>query len=123
MAGEANRKIFFNDRNLDISEGYRLFLGGIPDLQDINVNTGDESLAATDFVKRVSGLLHKDRIIEGERTFIFSSLRINTFLFVAVLPLLLEDVNRKMKDWGTEGKMNPFNEVYDVCAFFILSLK
>jgi hypothetical protein len=35
-----------------------------------------------------------------------------------VLPLLLEDVHRRMKDWGNEGKINPFNEVYDVHASF-----
>jgi len=92
MAGEPNRKIFFNDRNLDLGEGYRILLGGVPRLEDINVDTSQD---ATEFVKRLSLLIRKERID-------------------LVLPLLLEDVNRRMKEWGTEGKMNPFNEVYDL---------
>lgn len=43
-------------------------------------------------------------------------------LFISVLPLLLQDVDRRMKDWGTEGKINPFNEVNDVCASFHLNV-
>ena len=46
-------------------------------------------------------------------TLCFSLLRL-ILLSAAVLPLFLEDVNLKMKDWGTEGKINPFNEIYDV---------
>ena len=25
-----------------------------------------------------------------------------------------------MKDWGREGKMNPFNEVYDVSLYLLI---
>lgn len=30
------------------------------------------------------------------------------------LPVLLGDVDHRMSEWGTEGKINPFKEVYDV---------
>jgi len=30
IAGEANREIFLNDRSLDLSEGYRILVGGLP---------------------------------------------------------------------------------------------
>ena len=31
-----------------------------------------------------------------------------------MLPVLLDDLNGRMRDWGTKGKINPFKEVYDV---------
>jgi sterol 14-demethylase len=31
-----------------------------------------------------------------------------------VLPVFLDDLNKRMLGWGKEGKMNPFKEVYDV---------
>lgn len=47
----------------------------------------------------------------------FSLPGLDTF-FESVLPLFLEDINLEMNDWGAEGKINPFNEVYDVYASF-----
>jgi sterol 14-demethylase len=91
VAGEANRKIFFNDRSLGLIEGYRILVGGIPSIKHINRDTGEIS----ELIKRLALLLRRERINE-------------------VLPALFEDVDRKMKDWGTEGKINPFNEVYDL---------
>jgi hypothetical protein len=38
----------------------------------------------------------------------------------AVLPTLFDDVNQRMTDWGTEGKINPFEDVYRV-GIFVLS--
>lgn len=35
-----------------------------------------------------------------------------------MIPVLLEDISRQMKDWGREGAVNPFREVHDVCLFF-----
>lgn len=38
-----------------------------------------------------------------------------SYLYIfEVLPNLLYDLNRRMLDWKKEGRMNPFNEVYDV---------
>ena len=41
-------------------------------------------------------------------------------LFVSVIPFLLEDISRRIKDWGSEGKMNPFTEVYDVSLHLLI---
>ena len=62
MAGEENRRVFFNDRNLDLS-GYRIFLGALPNLDDIKVKTeihDDTPL----FIKRLTHLLQRDRVKE-----------------------------------------------------------
>lgn len=64
MAGEANRRIFFNDRNLDLNAGARIFLGAIPRLRDIAVDT-DEPRGVSEFIKQLSLLLDKERIDEG----------------------------------------------------------
>ena len=62
MAGEENRKIFFNDKNLDLS-GYHILLGGIPNLKDIEVDSGlYEDIPET--IKRLLPFLHKERIKE-----------------------------------------------------------
>ena len=109
MSGEENRKIFFNDRNLSLDEGYKILLGGIPNLQDIK---SDYSVDIPEYNKRLLLLFRKERINEGAPTVYDSTILVLTFALV--FPLLLEDVDRRMKDWGSEGKMNPFNEVYDV---------
>ncbi len=33
---------------------------------------------------------------------------------VQVVPLFVEDVHDRMLEWGAEGMINPFKEVYDV---------
>ena len=117
MAGEENRKVFFGDRNLDLSEGYRILLGGVPKLEDIkHTHHADTS----DFIKRLLLLFRKERINEGAPTVCVSTILILTF--ASVFPLLLEDVGRRMKDWGSEGKMNPFNEVYDVSLHLLMMI-
>jgi hypothetical protein len=35
-----------------------------------------------------------------------------------VVPILLDDIHKRMKSWGTEGKINPFREIYDVCFYY-----
>ena len=72
LSGEANRKIFFANRSLDV-QGYQIFMGGAPNLHDIDVNK-HESGVVTEFTKRVSSLLHRDRVIEGAT---------NTYCFIA----------------------------------------
>jgi hypothetical protein len=116
MSGEANRKFFFGDRNLAFSEGYKILLGGIPRLEDIQHDPESEK---SDFIKRLLLLFRKERINEGALTVYFSGILILTF--ASVFPLLLEDINRRMKDWGSEGKLNPFNEVNDVSLYLLTS--
>ena len=64
MSGEENRKIFFNDRNLDIVEGYRLLSGGTPSLKDIDVD-GSRSTTGTELVKQIHLLSRKESVNEG----------------------------------------------------------
>ena len=67
MVGEENRRIFFNDRNLDLS-GYRIFLGALPNLDDdINVKTEIHNDVPL-FIKRLTHLLHRDRVKERTPT-------------------------------------------------------
>ncbi|KAF9557039.1 cytochrome P450 [Agrocybe pediades] len=98
LRGEQARKFFFSQPGLNMTEGYRILMGGAPNLNDVGIEFGGES-ARTDtdegFIKRLLSLLRRDRIQE-------------------TLPVLLDDLNNRMKDWGTEGKINPFKEVYDL---------
>ena len=64
MSGVENRKIFFNDRNLDIIEGYRLLSGGTPSLKDIDVD-GFRSTTGPELVKQIHLLSRKESVNEG----------------------------------------------------------
>lgn len=64
MAGETNRKIFFNNRSLDISEGYRILSGGIPRLEDVELD-GAEARDMPEGMKTLLLLLRKERVNEG----------------------------------------------------------
>ena len=66
MSGEENRKIFFNDRGLDITQGYDILRAGGPDLKYIN---GSGVNGPADFIKRLLLLLRKERVNEGLSTF------------------------------------------------------
>ena len=114
MAGEANRKIFFNDRSLGLSEGYRILSGAAPRIEYINRDTDESSESK----KRLALLLRRERIDEGTNQPMYS-LAMLTSTSALVFLTFFEDVDRKMKDWGNEGKMNPFNEVYDVSFHLI----
>ena len=113
-AGEANRKIFFNDRNLAVDI---TLLGGLPKVEDIDHG---HNTTVPEFIKRLLLLLRKERINEGAPTVYVSTILI--FTFPSVFPTLLEDVSRRMKDWGSEGKINPFNEVNDVSLHLLIPI-
>ena len=115
MAGEENRKVFFSDRNLGLSEGYQILFGDIPRIEDIKIEYVSDTSAS---IKRLILLFRKERIDEGATTVYVSTILILTF--ASVFPLLLEDANHRMKDWGTEGKINPFNEIYDVSLHLLI---
>ncbi|KAJ7043161.1 cytochrome P450 [Mycena alexandri] len=93
LSGEEGRKAFLSEKNFDLQEGYRILGGPAPDPRDINIEPVDGG--ATLFVKHVLNLFRKDRIMD-------------------VTPHLLEDVNRRMDDWGKSGKINPFQEMYNL---------
>lgn len=41
----------------------------------------------------------------------------------AALPVLLADLNNRMQEWGTEGKINPFKEVYEVGSIICIFIE
>jgi hypothetical protein len=73
LAGEANRKVFFGDRNLSLTEGYLILFGAVPKLEDINV---DHNSDLPEFMKRLLLLFRKERINEGAPTVYISTTRI-----------------------------------------------
>ncbi|PPQ70347.1 hypothetical protein CVT25_000127 [Psilocybe cyanescens] len=92
VAGEQSRKVFFNEPGLNMNEGYKILMGGAPDITDANVTAED---IGEGFIKRLLSLIRKDRITD-------------------TLPILLDDMHLRMTEWGTEGKINPFKDVYDL---------
>ena len=73
MAGEANRKVFFGDRNLGLTEGYQILMGGVPRLDDIFDNHYSDK---PELVKRLLILFRKERINEGATTVYISTILI-----------------------------------------------
>jgi hypothetical protein len=70
MAGEANRKVFFNDRSLSLSQGYRILLGGVPTLEYIKPENASHD-DSTELIKRLALLLRRERINEGTNNLCF----------------------------------------------------
>lgn len=112
LNGEQSRKIFFNEKSLDFQEGYNVLMGGFPDLGDINVES-DRQKKNDEFIKRVLMLIHKDMLVEGSSILFAIHLCVNHLRYLAI-PFLLNDVNNKMLEWGKEGTMNPFKDIYEV---------
>ncbi|KIM88310.1 hypothetical protein PILCRDRAFT_253602 [Piloderma croceum F 1598] len=90
MSGEASRITFFNEKDLDFSQGYRLLMGGLGDIKVENEDAGPAM-----FNKRLLKIFRRDRLQH-------------------VMPTLLSDINKRMDAWGMEGKMNPFKNIYDI---------
>ncbi|KAF9530197.1 cytochrome P450 [Crepidotus variabilis] len=96
VVGHEARKVFFNEPSLHFTEGYEILMGGAPQLEDINIDVKADGMEnVSDFIKRLNMLLRKERISE-------------------TLPVFLDDINRRMMDWGKEGAINPFKEVYEL---------
>lgn len=64
MTGLNGRKLFFNNPGLSVAEGYKLFLGGVPNITDVTTEAFEN--IASGFHRRIHFLLQKDRIVEGE---------------------------------------------------------
>ncbi|KZP14162.1 cytochrome P450 [Athelia psychrophila] len=92
MSGANSRKVFFHDKTLNFSEGYRLLMGTSPDMKSIKVDAGEQEVAG--FNKKLAKILRRDRIQDGK-----------------LIPTLFSDVNKRMETWGTEGQLNPFNQI------------
>jgi sterol 14-demethylase len=60
------RKAFLTDKCLSLGEGYKILLGGGPDLADINVETGGLDEEAH-FMPQLLSLTTKDRLQDGAK--------------------------------------------------------
>ena len=117
MTGEQGRKAFLNDQSLNMGEGHKILSGAAPRLTDINIGDDGTSDHARRFIHRLLLLLRKERVADGAYHFWCS------YLFLvgtsSVLPILMDDLNGRMLDWGSKGKINPFKEVYDVSSVLL----
>ncbi|KAG8743134.1 hypothetical protein FRC10_000351 [Ceratobasidium sp. 414] len=97
MRGENARKTFFDRRDLNFTEGYRILFGGVPMVQDIVEDAfekGDKE-RASDFIRRLTMLLRPDRL-------------------TSVNPQIMADLEPNMVKWGTTGKFDPFVDIYSI---------
>ena len=120
MTSEQGRKIFFNDRSLNPGEGYKILFGGGPRLTDIDTSSKSQGIVddAWGFIHRLVLLLRKERVADGACPFWCSYSLLTSFS--SVLPVLLDDINDRMLNWGAKGKINPFKEVYDVRSILFM---
>ncbi|KAJ7709077.1 cytochrome P450 [Mycena olivaceomarginata] len=88
------RKAFLTEKCLSLGEGYKILLGGGPDLADINVETGGLDEEAH-FVRQLLSLTTKDRLQD-----------------VPVFPSFVNDIYKVMAAWGSAGSIDPFTEIY-----------
>lgn len=63
VSGEAGRKAFFNDKDLNFTEGYKVLLGTAPDLEDIKLDIGEEK-ERNSFPRFVLDLSRTERIVD-----------------------------------------------------------
>lgn len=57
--------MFFNEKGLGLDEGYRILMGGAPNIDDISVQPKEGRAKDSELVKRLAVLFRKDRILEG----------------------------------------------------------
>ncbi len=65
LTGTSARKAFLNDPGLNMEEGHKLLVGGALLVENADVNV-DEAVGRNDFIKRLSLLLRKERVVESE---------------------------------------------------------
>ncbi|KAF9644109.1 hypothetical protein BDM02DRAFT_3190905, partial [Thelephora ganbajun] len=98
LTGEDARQAFFSNPHLDLEEGYKILMGTVPDVSDVDMATDGTEGGVALFNKRLNKLLNKARM-------------------QSILPTLLQDVIDKADKWGNDGKngrIDPFTEIYDL---------
>jgi sterol 14-demethylase len=96
MRGDNARKVFFVEKGLGFADGYTLLMGSVPSLENITVGVvGGEVEEAVAFAKRLQIILRRDRLQDA-------------------IPLLLSDLCSDMDALGDEGRINPFNVIYNL---------
>ncbi|KAF8815722.1 cytochrome P450 [Phlegmacium glaucopus] len=94
LRGEEARKAYFDNKSLDFIEGYKILMGGVPRLGDINIEDTQRDNVSS-FNKHLVKLLNRNRLSD-------------------VLPSLFSDIDKRMKTWGKQGQMDPFKSIYDL---------
>ncbi|PPR02168.1 hypothetical protein CVT24_011356 [Panaeolus cyanescens] len=94
VRGDDARKVFFDSKSLDFTEGYKILMGAAPRLSEVEIKTDTEG-DVTWFNKQLAHLLNRNRLND-------------------MLPSLMEDIDRRAQQWGTEGTMDPFQKIYDL---------
>ncbi|KAJ3508053.1 hypothetical protein NLJ89_g5964 [Agrocybe chaxingu] len=93
VSGESARQAFFTAKGLDLTEGFKILSGAIPMVRGVT----------SDLQTRRIALIHK-RLANVQRNLPLSSL----------IPHLLEDTRNAMEGWGSSGKFDPFDNVYEL---------
>jgi hypothetical protein len=139
VSGERARETFFTAKGLDLTEGFKILSGAVSISQSTILNEISNSLhhgqipmvrgVTSDLQTRRISLIHK-RLANVQRNLPLSS-REHLFMFLyhlavakpcfTVIPLLLEDTRKMMEGWGTSGKFDPFDNVYEVSVIKSLS--
>lgn len=57
--------MFFNEKGLGLDEGYRILMGGAPNIDDISVQPKEGRVKDAELVKRMAVLFRKDRVVDG----------------------------------------------------------
>ncbi|KAF8879391.1 hypothetical protein BD779DRAFT_1676436 [Infundibulicybe gibba] len=84
LNGEEGRKLFFDDKNLNSIEGYKVLMGAAPRLKDISLQD-DKNGDVQWFNKQLLTLFHRDRLTD-------------------VVPSLFEEMNTRMTQWGNQDE-------------------
>ncbi|KAL9710334.1 hypothetical protein Ac2012v2_006633 [Leucoagaricus gongylophorus] len=93
VSGESGRQVFFSAKGLDLTEGFKILSGAIPSVSGITTDLQSGRIAT----------IHK-RVAAAQREGHLSLL----------LPHLLEDSRKVMERWGTSGRFDPFEKIYDL---------
>ncbi|KAJ7671376.1 cytochrome P450 [Mycena polygramma] len=89
VSGTDARTLYFSDKGLNLGEGYKILMGGGPDVNDIKL---DAEVDRGIFIRQLSTVMTKDRLQD-------------------VFPSLLSDVSKLMDGWGSNGIIDPFTEI------------
>ncbi|KAF9457598.1 cytochrome P450 [Collybia nuda] len=92
--GEDARRDFFDNKSFNSTEGYKILMGAVPRLQDIDIKSESQDNVSW-FNKNILTLFDRARLSD-------------------VLPTLFDDMQKRMDSWGKEGRIDPFKHVYDL---------
>ncbi len=66
LNGTSARKAFLNDPGLNVEDGHKLLVGGTLLVENADVDVDKAVGSLSDFIKRLSFLLRKERVAESE---------------------------------------------------------